>query len=188
MLVLSHTATPLSRKIFSGGFLYQFVKVRSAFMQSCAYDIYDKAIYCYLKTYKPCFPSYERIMDQLGISRGRLLKSLRALELGGVIVRIRKNKQQVEYICRAEDNENAPDDAEVIEYKPVHQVDRTSLPGRPEPVHQVDANKNKNKNNLISVRQTNRLPKETKTPTVSEIIEQALSASHLFSEKQRGSK
>lgn len=106
-------------------------------------DVYDLAVYSHLKGYmnyqtKKCYPSLNRLKEEIGIGKDRLIKSIRSLEQKGFIS-IEKEQNSVNKYTfldfKAPSRSNRPPKEVVVE------TDSGSRLERPQVVVETDTNK-----------------------------------------------
>ena len=108
-----------------------FTQIPNSLLRCSGLDVYDKALFCLLASYNPCFPSYAALSEELDISFGRISKSIKKLldcsiisyEQGSL-----KAKKNNEYIILPESDWKLPQTSlHLIERKTVfslHHVER----------------------------------------------------------------
>ena len=99
-------------------------------------------LYCALARFanndtKKAWPSYDTLLEIMGISRGRLSKSIKELESEGFLVREsgKANRKVNQYYLKMKGN-----DSTLYEQSLVYPVDSTSLPREQSLVYHVDTN------------------------------------------------
>ena len=106
-------------------------------------DVYDLAVYSHLNGYmnyqtKKCFPSLNRLKDEIGISKDRLIKSIKSLELKGFIS-IEKEQNSVNKYTFLDFK--TPSRSSVPPKEVVRETDLGSPSDRPQVVRETDTNK-----------------------------------------------
>lgn len=92
----------------------QFVAYPMEVVRSKNLTCEDKTVFLVILSFNPSFPSYDKLCELAGMSRNRLLKSLKNLEERRLIKRI-KDGRRITYLpyCR----ENEIPDGQVVQFK-----------------------------------------------------------------------
>lgn len=122
-----------------------FTRIPNRLIESTQLNVYDKIVYLALAKFNPSFPSYTKIMELTGLSRGRVWKSLRRLEETKVIERYKRGKLIVYLFAFYEYTAEEMDGLLPVHYmnRSVHQANYTSSRHELSPVHHTNPNKTK---------------------------------------------
>lgn len=126
-----------------------FTQVPNKLIEAKDLDCYDKMVMIYLTRLNPSFPSYPKIMKAVGISRDKLWKSLKRLEMTGWLRRRGAKKGRIEYYPSWDILDKSDPKYMRFETTPVRHTDYTSPSHGLDLVRHTDCNNTKNKTNLI---------------------------------------
>lgn len=116
-----------------------YTRIPNKLIRSQKLDAFEKLVLMTIMSRNPSFPSYEIIQRDCRISRGKLWQCLRKLESENLIMRYQSGRSIV-YVPWWRSSPRIKKGM-----RPVHYVNGYSSPGELEPVHHVNPNKTKEK-------------------------------------------